>query len=336
MLEKPKIRDEAILTCLQREYGLYALELVFLPLGADLNTAVYRAVTQGGIAYFVKLRSGAFDETSVRLPKALSDQGITQIIPPLATNNGQLWGNVDKFKLILYPFVEGRNGYEMEFSDAHWVEFGRALKQIHNATLPEELLRHIKRETYPSRWREEVREFLSRVEHETFHEPVAEKLSAALRARRNEIHELVERAERLAQTLQSRQQEFIVCHSDLHAGNLLITADDHLYIVDWDDVILAPRERDLMYAGGGQFGARHTPEEEERLFYSGYGPVQVDPLAQAYYRYERIVQDIAVECEQIFETDQGGADREQEFEYFMSNFLPNGVLEIARHMDRAL
>ena len=84
-----------------------------------------------------------------------------------------------------------------------------------------------------------------------------------------------------------------------------------------------------MYAGGGQFANRRTPQEEEALFYRGYGETTIDPAALAYYRYERIVEDIAVECEQIFLSDAGGEDREQALHYLASNFLPGNTIEIA-------
>lgn len=333
MLEKPDIRNEDILACLRAEYEINPARIEFLPLGADMNTAVYRAETQDGAAWFVKLRRGVFDETSVTLPKALHDQGIPQIIAPLATRSGRLWADLADFKLILYPFVQGRNGYEMELSDAHWVEFGRALQRIHTARLPHTLLARIQRETYPPQGRESVRASLQRIAEETFSDPLSAGLAAYLKIKKAEVLNLVDRAERLAQTLQTQRPEFIVCHSDLHAGNLLITASNDLYIVDWDAPILAPRERDLMYAGGGQFGGRRTPREEERLFYAGYGPAQIDPAALAYYRCERIVQDLAVECEQILSGSGDGGDRAQAFEYLQSNFLPGGVLDIAKQAD---
>jgi len=112
--------------------------------------------------------------------------------------------------------------------------------------------------------------------------------------------------------------------------------DERIIIVDWDNPVLAPKERDLMFIGGGQMGAGHTPQEEESLFYRGYGRAQIDPIALAYYRYERIVQDIAAFCEQIFLTDGGGEDREQALHYLTSNFLPNGVIEIAYRSDKTL
>ena len=114
MLEKPDLPDDKIIACLQADYGLHVATIAFLPLGADLNTAVYRVTADDGTSYFLKLRSGVFDETSVALPKFLSDQGIAQVIAPLATSTGQLWANLDAFKVILYPFIEGRNGYEVD------------------------------------------------------------------------------------------------------------------------------------------------------------------------------------------------------------------------------
>lgn len=334
MLEKPDLPDEKIASCLQAVYDLQAVEVVFLPLGADRNTAVYRILTQDGAAYFLKLRQGVFDETSVTLPKFLSDQGIPQILACLATKTGRLWTSLDSYKVILYPFVEGHNGYEVDLSDRHWIEFGRALKHIQSVEVPAALIRHIRRETYSPQWRKIVKAFMQRVEEEAFDEPVAAKLAAFLNGRRDEVLDLVERTERLAQDLQARSPKFVLCHSDIHAGNILIEANNAFYIIDWDDPILAPKERDLMYAGGGQFGARRAPQEEETLFYRGYGRTQVDPVAMAYYRYERIIEDIAVYCEQLFLTDEGGADREQSLQYLRSNFLPGSVLEIAYKSDR--
>jgi len=335
MLEKPDLQDEKIVACLQDEYGLTITHVAFLPLGVDQNTAVYRVVAEDETPYFVKLRRGIFDEVSVVLPRFLSDQGIGQIIVPLAAKTGRLWSSLDSFKLILYPFVEGHNGYEVGLSDRHWGDFGTALKSIHATQVPRALIRRIQQETYSPQWRESVKSYLQRVEVYGFDEPVAAQLAAFLKAKRDQILDLVGRAARLAQALQARSPDFIVCHSDIHAGNILINADDDaFYIVDWDNPILAPKERDLMFIGGGLMGDGHTPQEEETLFYRRYGQTQIDPIALAYYRYERIVQDIAAFCDKIFLTDEGGEDREQSFRYLASNFLPNSVLEIAYQSDK--
>ncbi len=334
MLEKPDLQDEVIIACLQDEYDLPGVQVTFLPLGADWNTAVYRAVADDGTPYFLKLRGGVFDKISVALPRFLSDQGVEQIIAPQTTRTGQLWASLEPFKVILYPFVEGRDGYEVDLSDRQWSEFGTALRRIHTAEVPPALIRGIRQETYSPQWREIVRTSLERVEDDALDDPIAVELAAFLKVKRDEVLDLVRRAERLVHALQAQAPECVVCHSDVHAGNILIDTNDAFYIVDWDDPILAPKERDLMFIGGAQGFAGHTPQEEETLFYRGYGQTEIDPIGLAYYRYERIIEDIAVYCQKILSTTVGGADRGQSLEYLRSNWLPNGTIEIAYKSDR--
>ena len=90
-----------------------------------------------------------------------------------------------------------------------------------------------------------------------------------------------------------------------------------------------------MFVCGG-IGGVWNKALEETLFYEGYGPTEVDPITLAYYRTERIVQDIAVYCEQIFLTDEGGEDREQSLRYLASNFLPGSTIDIANGSDQAV
>src|SRR4051812_35189858 len=98
MLEKPDLPDESLRACLREHYGLHGTRITFLPLGNDVDTAVYRVDTDDGTAYFLKLRSwrrsGAFDETTVAIPRFLNDQGITRIIAPIATDAGRLWARL--------------------------------------------------------------------------------------------------------------------------------------------------------------------------------------------------------------------------------------------------
>lgn len=326
MLERPPIEDERIVACLRQAYDLIIGELTFLPLGADTETAVYRAVARDATPYFVKLRSGAFDESAVVVPRFLSDLGIRAIIAPLPTTAGRLWAEVGAYRLILYPFVESRDAYEVELSPDQWRELGAALRRIHDAGLPPAPVR---REEFSPRRRERLAEFLRIIETTPYADPVAAEMAAYLNEKRREITALIDHAGRLAKELRARQSPFVLCHSDLHAGNVVIDGAGRLYVVDWDQPILAPRERDLMYPGGAQGFRGHAPEEEERLFFDGYGPVEVDAAAVAYYRFERIVEDLAVFAEQLLLSDEGGADRRQSIRYVKSNFLPGGTIERA-------
>lgn len=333
MLEKPNISDDLIITSIQREYGMQIVQITFLPLGADVRAAVYQAETKDGIPYFVKLKQSPFEDVSLILTKYLYDRGIRHILASLPTITGNLHAKLDEYHIILYPYIDGRNGYEEALSDAHWKEFGATLKLIHTTSIPESLSKWIQRETFSSKWREKLVPFLSPILPVQLHDTAAHELAIFLQNKQEEIMWLITRTEQLAQMLQAKTQNFVLCHSDLHAGNILIGGTGSFYIIDWDEPILAPKERDLMYAGGGQFGKMRTPAEEEKLFYEGYGEAYIDFDALAYYRYERIVEDLAIYCEQLLLSDQGGEDREQSLYYLKSNFTAGGTLEIARRAD---
>jgi len=335
MLEKPPLQDTRIADHVWQAYGLEIAQIEFLPLGADANSAVYRVVTDESVPYFLKLRKDNFEETSLVIPQFLHEQGIRQVIPPQKTRDDRLWSRLEAYHGTLYPFVEGRNGFEAALSDDQWIEFGAALKAIHTVTLPPTLQGRIGPETYTPRWREMVGNFQAQVEHTTYADPVAAEMAAFMQAHREEIRLVIERAEQLASTLQSQPLERVLCHSDVHAGNLLLSASGDLYIVDWDNPILAPKERDLMFIGGG-VGDIWNSSREEHLFYRGYGSKDVDLTALTYYRYERIIQDIAAYCQEILLTEEGGADRKQGLYYFTSQFMAGGVLEIACETDRML
>ena len=336
MLEKPDLKDEKIIACLDHQYGLMVRNIDFLPIGADFNTVVYRAVANDGKRYFLKLRLGEIPTSLTTVPKFLSDLGIRQVIPPLATRTGQLWAEFHPYKMILSPLIEGHSGFEQPLSDRDWVEFGRLLRKFHSADIPQRLTKDVPSESFSDRWRESVKMFLARIQKEDYPEPIAAQMAAYLNSKRDEIYSLIERSEQLSRIIQPHPSEFILCHADIHVGNLLIADTGEIYIVDWDTLMFAPKERDLMFIGGGLSGGSHTPEEETKLFYQGYGETNIDSNLLAYYRYERILEDIAVYCEKIILSKAGGEDRQQSFEFLKSNFLPNGTLELASRSDPSL
>lgn len=333
MLEKPAIADETIVACVQAVFGLAVDRLAFLPLGADMHTAVYRLTTQDQEPYFLKLRSGSFKEISVTLPHFLHEQGIQELIPPCQTQTGALWANLGAYKVMLYPFVAGHDAYDVPLTEAQWRQFGAALKRVHTAVLPPSLAAAMPTETYSPIFRERVEKFMWQIQERPFAEPVARQMAVFLNEKRAVVAQLVQRAAQLAKIVGERPLPAVLCHSDIHAWNLLITQDGALHLVDWDDPILAPKERDLMFIGAGLGGIWCT-SREEALFYAGYGPANVDHDALAYYRCERIIQDIAAYCEQIFLSDAGGADREVALRQLVSNFLPNSTIDLAINSGR--
>lgn len=327
MLEAPDLPDHALAACLRDAYGLRAAELAFLPLGYHA-TAAYRVVADAGTPYFLKLRRGAFDAATVLIPHFLRARGVTPIIPPIATRTGQLWTQVADFTAVLYPFVAGQTGFQRELSDRHWIELGATLRAMHAAVLPASLRRLVPSEAYRANWRRQARTFQTLAREATFLDPIAAQTAALLNAHADEIARLVEGAERLGRALGADPPVHVLCHADLHANNVLLGDDGALYLVDWENLSFAPKERDLMFIGAGIGGRWHQRREAE-LFYQGYGPTAIDPAALAYYRCERIVVDIAEFGEQLLLSQGPAADRARGLQKLADAFRPSNVVAIA-------
>jgi spectinomycin phosphotransferase len=326
MLEKPNLSDEKIIAVLQDAYGIAAVEIEFLPIGNDATAWVYRVMGEGGTVYFLKLKKGTVYEPSLTIPHFLKDNGIAQAVAPLPTGDGKLWAAVESFALILYPFIDGRSGMDGSLSDAQWIEFGGILRNMHTLQLPADLAAQMQHETFTPRWAKQVRELTVKIPVIAYENPYAKQLVAFWLERAAEIRQIVGRAEELGRSLQSRAPTFVLCHTDIHTANVLVDKTGKLHIVDWDQPILAPKERDLMFMIG---------ERGEALFFKGYGGSAVDWTAFAYYRYEWVVQELGDYGARMFLMDDVGDDtRADAVRGFRQLFDPGDVVEQAREADK--
>jgi spectinomycin phosphotransferase len=71
-----------------------------------------------------------------------------------------------------------------------------------------------------------------------------------------------------------------------------------VFVIDWDDVMLAPKERDFIFV--------RDPGAD--AFWEGYRQPQVDWIALTYYRCERVVQDVIACADDMFFKDDLGEE----------------------------
>lgn len=338
MNAQPVADSGSIARHVQEFYGLRNVDVTPLALGADADAATFRLAADDG-TYFLKLRRAGADETPLHVQRFLADTNTARVVAPLADRAGRLVTVLDGYATVLCPYVEGRSGFTSALTREQWGELGAAVGALHSVALPPSLRQVIRAETYGPEWRDKARGHLARVPPpERLPDAPARELAAVLKARRRQLSLVVERAEQLAGVLRGRDLEPVLCHGDLHAGNVIVTDDGSLVVVDWDDPVLAPRERDLMFVGGGVGGVWNDPAQCA-AFYRGYGAEEIDAQALAYYRCERIVQDLAEYCDELLlgaPRDGGDDDRELSLRHFMDQFRPDGVVDIAERTYAAL
>jgi len=322
MIERPDISDEKIIIALNENYSIQASDIEFLPIGNDSSAFSYRVKAKDGNSYFLKIRKAISNRAGLFVPRFLKDNGIAPVIAPLSTKTQELWANVDEFAFILYPFIMGNEAMKAGMTDAQWTEFGSVLKQIHSTELTTYILPYVKRESFIPRWSSITKKLHKQVNTLNYDDPYQNQLAIFWKENNKTIQTLVERVEFLGKRLQQADLEFVLCHADIHTANILINEEQNMFIVDWDDILLAPRERDLMFVLG--------EKREKQLFFKGYGRTEINPLVLAYYGYEWCVQEIGDFGERVFlMKDAGESTKKDSVEGFMKLFSQGDVIEAA-------
>ncbi len=306
MREKLNISEEQLRDCLRRDYRLSVVALEFLPLGLDTNAGVYRVTSAEGASYLLKVKRGTFYEPSCLVPGYLRDQGVASVVAPLTTNANTLWTRMGEWTVILYPFIDRDSGKSLGMTEGNWRDVGRTLRQVHQVALPPEGFRSLREETFdPSEYDRSVRMLTQHVRTEG-RNPPEEALRVCWVTHQPRIDAMMTAMNELAGALQSQSGPKVICHADFHTNNIMRDSADRIFVIDWDDVKLAPKERDFIFVKEirSTRPALHAPSP----FFQGYGETAIDWRALTYYRCERLIQDVIEDAQQLFFRDDLGEE----------------------------
>jgi spectinomycin phosphotransferase len=299
MREEPRLAREKLRACLQEQYDLVPATIVFLPLGQDTNAGVYRVVSEQGTRYLLKIKSGSFYTPSCLVPRYLCDQGIASVVAPLPTRTKALWTRAGEWTVITYPFLEGDTGWA-GITDEHWNNAGEIFKRIHEVVLPASGFDDLRRESFdPSAYVRSIDRTEAQLAPSGGGRTSERALRSSWKRHRSTIQALLSSLNKLADILQRQTMPLIVCHADLHPGNLLRNRAGQVFVIDWDDVMLAPKERDFIFVGE----PADVSAQGGSPFFQGYGQTEIDWIALTYYRYERVVQDLVEYAQQVIVRD---------------------------------
>ena len=327
--------------CLREQYGISTVTLEFLPVGLDSRAGVYRVTSTQGAVYLLKVKAGTFYEPGYLASRYLRDQGVAAAVAPLPTIHNALWSRIDEqgresWTVILYPFIEGDVGWSPRMTDAQWQATGAAVKQMHQVALPPEGFASLRRERFdPAEYGRWVRMFDRDHARATGGSHAEQAVRARWMENRPTIYRLVTLMEALAGALQRQVALYAICHADLHPSNIIRDYSGQIFIIDWDDVMLAPKERDYLFVGDPPSDA--AAREGGSPFFQGYGEVAVDWAALTYYRCERVVTDVIEFGKEIFFRDDLGAESKAESArlfglLFSANSMVDAVWSAAAHL----
>ncbi|MET8365315.1 aminoglycoside phosphotransferase family protein [Micromonospora sp. NPDC005194] len=285
MFDKPDVDERLLAAEVAAAWAVDVADLVFMPVGLDGQAWAYRVDTSDGERYFLKMRRGEFTQAAVLLPRFLRAQGVRQVVAPIDLPGGGACRGFGDYQLLLYPFHDGGSLWGRGLTDGQWVEYGEFLGRLHAVRPSADLAAVLPVETYRSSAGERLRILGEQA-------AASETLGAFWDRYGAALHRLSATVDGLASRV--TQAQHVLCHADIHPGNLLADDDGPLHVVDWDAPILAPRERDLMFVYSQDFGEHPVNAHRAELFRRGYGPLEPDQTMLSYYRAERQLDDVAV------------------------------------------
>ena len=253
MLVEPDLDQTALAAALEREYGLAASAVRFLPAG---ETAwCYQVTDERGGRWFLKLgRPGAIEparaEFALELGRALADLGLP-VPRPQPIRAGALWCWLGELRLALFEFINGEPLSDHDLSAAGLTERVAGLAAgVHAATgalgMPVPFV-----ETFAV-WAEGLRRCLAELQGAGGADELVAEAQTLVWPQRMALLGMLERVQALGDVARSKPREQVLCHGDLIGDNLLGDRAGRVWAVDWDGAALAPRERDLaLFAGQG-------------------------------------------------------------------------------------
>ncbi len=304
----------AIVSLLREAYGLPVTRLEFTPKGEA--GYCYVGWSNGDRRWFVKLFQAHRDEPfafSLRASRDLHDAGYEHALPPIPTNEGEPFATYEDYAVAAFPYVEGVSLYEdesrpygEEVTDAEFAGLGTMIGRLH-ATTPLIPIGGAPRERFEFQYDGLFRRFLAGSAGVAPVNDFQRELLSLWVEDRGNIATAFERYLALQARCRATCRPFVISHGDCHLANILRDGAGSYRLIDWNDALLAPPERDLTFYTG--VADRFGPFLD--VYREAYDPGLLDPDMFAFYIYQWCVSEIGSYTHRILYRNPGTANDEQ-------------------------
>ena len=288
-VESSEISRSALVAHLRCTYGLSITALAFTPKGEDAYA--YRAAGTRGEQYFVRVQRAAHDDRQEEVFAALemlrAECGAATIVAPLRTTQRRFSSQFEQHVVAVFPFIDSTTAFDTTLSETQWRQLAAIMAELHASgdrcdlsTLP--------RETFANPFADLItRAIEGATSMLTPATPEQMQGIALLREQRADLEATLRRFHRLGHQVRLLAPPQVVTHGDPNLANVLIDPTGTLRLIDWGELALAPRERDLTF----------FTEERFAAFLEAYlkrgGRVRLYQELFTFYRYRWVLQEIA-------------------------------------------
>ena len=315
---------------LTTHYGLELSSLRFLPKGEDAYG--YVAEAHGKPKYFVRLQgqvnSAAFD-TALRLARWIrKNHEIPEIVAAIPALDGSLTTLYVAYQVSVFPFVNGRTGWESGISDSQLATAAQALARLHVSDASG--LSQLTAERFDNPFRPTIRRLLTAAADNArlVAGTAMERAQCLFAEETGRLSEALDDFDRRGQKLRLLNLEMVVTHGDPNLDNWIIGSDGSVHLVDWGELALGPLARDLFAFIG----------ERLPVFLEAYRSVNANLYfhldALQFYFYRWAFQEIADYGTRLLTDDTGAIEKEHAWAE-LQHYLPVRHKSIADDLERA-
>jgi spectinomycin phosphotransferase len=257
--EPPDIDRRAVAATLEATWGLRIAELHYEPVGFGSHHYIARDASDA--RWFVTvddLATGSYAahnpesafatlDAALRTAVALRQSGLEFVHAPIVNADGALLAMAgERYAVSLFAFIDGKSNPSSEHESAEERRAVlQALGQLHAVQLTAAAEALLRRDTLEVPLRARLADYLDNL-HAPWHGgPYSEPARRLLSSGRGGIQELFARYDALAAVARASSDPWVITHGEPHGANVIKTSDGAIFLIDWDTVALAPRERDL-------------------------------------------------------------------------------------------
>ncbi|HEX5427383.1 MAG TPA: phosphotransferase [Pedococcus sp.] len=287
----------------REDFGIPLIGVQPTGLGADARAVTFVAEARDGSRYAVKTSTAP--QLGLVVADFLAAQGVCGIPAPVRALDGGLTAVRGGQRLSVVPWVGQRRALEGGMDEAQWRGLGRLLAQVHAIHADDPVLAVLPTEgPDPGRLVQRARAMPGRLTRCSAGDSLLRELRDLWGAHQARVLEVADRAEALVASPAWAVANNVVCHSDPHQGNIVVGADGDVWLLDWDDAVLAAREADLMFALGGVLAFAPITADEKRAFFDGYGTTDWDVDLMGYFQCVRALDDVLSWSEEVLANAQ--------------------------------
>jgi spectinomycin phosphotransferase len=296
MITQPDYEESQLKAKVEEEYGFSVQELKPVPWGE--SSWGYAVEGVAGEKYFLKVHPNRdVPEESLHLTERLFTQcHLENTVYPIPTKSEKLKVPFGRHTIVLFNFVAGENSRNRRLTIDQFKVLGRILAKLHHST--SQVGDYSVKERYEIPFVKTYQKLLKEIGKEP------EKGNEPQKELKNLLKQHIPRLEKEMYDLQvscqkafSLKGKFVICHGDLTPGNILVTPTGDLCLADWDEPILAPKERDLVFLAGPKM----------MFVMQGYRTVlnnqDVDDKLIAFYQHRRNVSEIVEYAQRVLHSN---------------------------------